>query len=103
MGEKQVERAVAVQVVGDHAHARLGLTVKVVRRPQDQRVVAEVERARVISTFVDPQLVGVGVVGHVDVLPAVAVDVEADDPQAGGEGRRDARALADVGEPHRAA
>ena len=43
-------------------------------------------------------MVGVGVVGDIDVLPAVAVGVEADEAETGGESRCDASGLADVAE-----
>ena len=96
MGQKQVEVAVPVEVVGDYTHPGLGLTMKVVGDSQNQRVIAEGEGARCSDTLVDPQLIGIGVVGDVDVLPAVGVDVEANDSQAGSEGAGQAGGLGDI-------
>ena len=81
------------EVIRQHAHAGLGLAVQVVRGAQLDRGVAK----RAVSP-VDPELVGVGIVGHVDVHPAVVVEVLAHHPEPGAGDGGDARRLTDVGE-----
>ena len=87
-----VDGAVAIVVADAHAHAGLRLAVLAVgaaRADADVReravVVVAIERARV------------RVVGHVDVGPAVVVEVEgADAETVGAAGARDARLVGDV-------
>ena len=78
MGDEEIEIAVVVDVAGDHAHPRLGQPVQVVGRTQHHRVVDE----RAVA-LVDPEVVGIGVVGDVDVEPAVVVEVGGHDAETG--------------------
>ncbi len=70
VGHEEVEVAVAVVVARVDAHRRLGEAVGIQRAAGEQGLVAEGAVA-----LVEPQLVGRAVVGHVEVDPAVAVEV----------------------------
>ena len=70
MSQEQILVAVVVEVGGVHAHARLGIPVRVQRRARQQTGIGEHAVAPV-----HPELVLVAVVGDVDVGPSVAVEV----------------------------
>ena len=81
VGNEDVDRAVAGEIVGHHAHVRLRLAVGVEGRAEQQRVVDEGAIA-----LVDPEVVGHEVVGHEEVDPSVGVEVRGHRSQRGGRG-----------------
>ena len=85
MGDEQVEIEVEVRVAGGDAHAGLAVAPAVEGRPLENALVDEAAVA-----LVDPQVVRVGVVRHVEIHLAIVVEVGSDDPQAGIGDRRDA-------------
>ena len=93
MGHEQVVVAVRVEVAGVDAHAPFRAPVAIDRRPRQPRRVLEPA-----VPPVHPQLVGLAVVGHVEVRPAVAVDVGGHDPEGGSEFAAPERFAGDVGE-----
>ena len=82
MGHEKVLVAVAVEVGCIDAHARLGAPHVVESDAGQQRLVVEPA-----SSVVDPKLVRVAVVGHVEVGPAVGVEIGGNDSQSGPECR----------------
>ena len=70
---------IVVEVRGDHTHAGLRFTVDVERRAEQHAAVDE----RSVPA-VQPQLVGIRVVGDVEIGPVVAVQVLADHTEPGG-------------------
>ena len=90
---EEIDPRVVVQIGRDNTHSRFGLTVNVQRHPHDQGDIAESPVG-----LIQPELIGVPVVGNVDILPAVVVEVLADDPQPRGRHRRHPRPLAHVAE-----
>ena len=93
VGHEQVAVAVAVDVAHVDPHARLRRPDRVDGHPGEQRVVPEAPPA-----LVHPQLVGLAVVGDVDVDQAVRVQVRGDDAEGGAVGRVDAGLGRHVGE-----
>ena len=91
--DEQVFVAVVVEIAGVDAHAGLGSPVRAQRRAGQQARV--LERAIVL---VDPELVRLAVVRHVEIDPAVAVEVGRRDAERRPEIARDARRRRDVGE-----
>ncbi len=69
LGDEEVVVAVVVEIAGVHAHAGFGLAFLRQRHARRQRRVPE--RAVVL---VDPELIGLAVVGDVEVDPSVAVE-----------------------------
>ena len=94
VGDEEVLVAVGVEVAGGDAHAAFGIAGGVHRRARQQPLVRE----RAVA-LVDPELVRRGVVGDVEVEPAVAVVVAGRDAEARAVGLADAGRLGDVGEP----
>src|SRR5439155_26496087 len=74
-------------------YAPLGQSLGVVGGAREQALLLE----RAVSA-IEPEQVGGAIVGHVEVEPAVAVEVGGDDTQAGPERLRDAGRLGDVRE-----
>ena len=85
MGDEEIVVAVAVEVAGVDAHAASACAVGVDRAAREQRFVGEGAVAAV-----EPEEVGLHVVGDEEVGVAVAVEVAGDDAQ---------RRPAAVGEP----
>ena len=93
VGLDDVEEAVAVEVSDGHAHAGLGLAVG---RVGDAGFDGDVFEGAVLLVLVEGG--GGGVVGDVDVGPAVVVEVgDADTEAIGADGVEDAGFFADVG------
>ena len=76
VGHEQVEVPVPVRVAERHAHARLGAPLPVQRGAEEERRVAE---GAVFPLF--PQEVRFAVVRHIEVEPAVAGEVVAEDAE----------------------
>ena len=86
VGDDDVEQAVAVVVAHVDPHAGLGPALVAERGAGEQRDVLEGAVALVVE-----EEVGLVVVGDVDVLPAVVVDVAEDHAEAGADGAGEAR------------
>ena len=94
VGLDDVEEAVAVEVSDGNAHAGLGLAVG---RVGDAGLDGDVFEGAVLLVLVEGG--GGGVVGDVDVGPAIVVEVgDADAEAIGADGVEDARFFGDVGE-----
>ncbi len=93
VGHEEIAVSVVVEICRDHAHARFGLTTAIEGNSQKQSFIL-----KGAVTLVDPELVPVCVVGDVHVLPAVGVQIFADDSEARCRHRSDSRLLANVGE-----
>ena len=78
VGDEEVLVAVAVDVAGVDPHAALRLPGPVHGHARKQRLVREPAR----PALVDPQMVGIAVVGHVEIGPLVPVHVRGQHPQA---------------------
>ena len=70
MSHEEVFVSVAVKVTGVDPHTSLGRAFGVDRGAGQGRLVFE--RA---VTLVNPQLIGIGVVGHVYIAPAIRVEI----------------------------
>ena len=75
-GHDDVIVAIVVEVSGIDAHARLGRAFLAQRRAGEQGSVLKGSVA-----LIDPQLILMPVVGHVQVRPTVPVEVSSDDPE----------------------
>ena len=94
VGQEEVDQAIAVEVLADHAHARLGVTVLVEREPCEDGPL--LIGAVLLS---DPEVIGLPVVRHEEVLVPVPVEVLDHDPETGASGcRPKTDLLADVHE-----
>ena len=82
IGDEQILVLVTVDVAEIDAHASLGLSHPVDRHARQQRLVRE--RAR--SALVDPELIRIAVVGHVEVEPAIVVVVRGQDTESARRG-----------------
>ena len=80
-----------VEIVRDHAHPRLGLSVDVVGQAGDQRIVAERS-----VTPIDPELIRRTVIGDEQIDPSVVVEVTADHAEPRPETRADPGGATDV-------
>ena len=86
MGEEDVRITVEVEIAGGDSHARLGHTARVVGGAGEQRNILECPVA-----LIEPKLVGVPVIGDVDIRPAVAVEVRAHHPEPAAKSEIDPR------------
>jgi hypothetical protein len=84
MGEKDVLAAVAVEVGDVDPHSRLGDAVGVDCDAADIRFI--LERA---VFLIDPQLIGIAVVGDVQIRPSIAVEIRGHDAESGAKRLRD--------------
>ena len=91
---KHVLITIAVVVPHRHTHSGLGLAVGRQRRAGEKAGILEAPVATI-----HPELIGIPIVGDVDVEPAVAVEVAHAYPEAGAIGRLEAGPPRDVREP----
>ena len=93
VGDEQILVAVEIEIARCDPHAAFGIPFEVDRRARQQAIVDE----RAVPA-IDPELVGRGVVGDVEVGPAVAVVIARRDPEPGAVGLADAGRLRGVRE-----
>ena len=82
VGHEDVEETVSIDIADANPHVRLGRSHGVAGDPARQGFLLE----RAIP-LVDPEVIGLAVVGDHDVGPAVAAEVAAEDAQAGTGGQ----------------
>jgi hypothetical protein len=76
MGHEEIHVAVPIEVDGVYTHAGLGLALLVDRTATQNRLVLEGA-----VPLVDPHLVGILVVGDIEIGPAITVEVVGDRAQ----------------------
>src|SRR5438105_9328707 len=88
---KDIFVTITVKIAGSHSHTCLRLPIRAVSRPRQQAHLLESA-----VSLVDPEMSGGAVIGHVNVRPAVSVEIGANNPETGPDGGADSSRFGDI-------